>query len=222
MNNNILVIIIFILILLIIINMDKLKIKFTRSNETGITHESKYNENYNLLETNEGSEVSEAETDDTDMEESEITTEAPPKVDPLDKFSKLLRSFSEGTNTESGVGKEQDFHTDNCVVCMNDLNDSMCIKNRYHSKWEEKDFTKNSPSFKRWDDAEEKSKTDILEQSNPPGFGGDTDRVDRRFNQTIEYLDKPYDYAPDTLIRDDRYPPHLVHGLLKSSDYSLI
>lgn len=221
MNNNLLVIIIFILILLILINKDKLKNKFTHINETGITNESTDNEDYNLLETNEGSDISDAETDDTDMDEPDIT-EAPPKIDPLDKYSKLLRSFSEGTNTESGVGKEHDLHTDNCVVCMNDLNDSMCIKNRFHSKWEEKDFSKTSPSFKKWEDAEEKSNNDILTQPAPAGFGGYTDRVNRRFNKTIEYMNKPYEYAPDTLVRDDRYPPHLVPGLLKNSDYSLV
>ena len=221
MNNNLLVIIIFILILLIVINLDKLKIKFSNESETGITDESNDSKNYNLLETNEESDLSDAETDDTYITDAD-TEPTVKQDDPLSKYSKLLNSFSEGPNNESGVGEAQDLHTDNCVVCMNDLNDSMCIKNKFHSKWEEPDFTKNSPSFKRWDDAEEKSKADILEKQNRPGYGGNTNRVNRRLEKTIEYLFDPQYYAPDTLVRDDIIPPNLVHGLLRGAEYNVM
>ena len=221
MNNNLLVIIIFILILLIVINLDKLKIQFSNKAETGITDDSNDKINYNLLETNEESDISDAETDDTDIDQVDTPT-VKPVDDPLIKYSKLLKSFSEGPNTESGVGKAQDLHTDNCVVCMNDSNDSMCIQNKFHSKWEEPDFTKHSPSFKRWDNAEEKSKTDILDKQNSPGFGGNTERVNRRFITPMEYIYEPEEYAPDTLVRDDIYPPNIVPGLLRGAEYNVV
>ena len=63
---------------------------------------------------------------------------------------------------------------------------------------------------------------DILGEANASGFGGKTDRANRRLNKTIEYVYDFQEYVPDTLVRDDRYEPHLVPGLLKGSDYSLL
>ena len=225
MNNNLLVIIIFILILLIVINKDKLKINYFRGRKD-ITNDNIDRENDWLLDTNKESEApeapeepdySDAETDDTEV----YTTDSPPNS-PLDKYSKMLRSFSVGKNTESGVGKELELHTDDCNICMNPLNKSLCIQNKMYSQWEKTDFTENSPLFSEWDNAEEISKSDILSRPNPPGFGGDTTRVNRRFDKVIEYIDEPEEYAPDTLLRDDRYPPHLIPKLLRGADPSFL
>jgi len=212
MNNNILVIVIFILMLLILINKERLRLNFTINTDTGITISSKDNEDYTLIKSHPD-DFSDTETVDTDIDERDIPT-VRQRPDTLDKYSKLLTSFSTGENTESGVGKPMDLDS------LNRLVNNSCIN--VHSSQHETDFTKNSPSFNRWDHAEEKGKEDILGKSSASGFGGKTDRANRRLNKTIEYVYDFQEYVPDTLVRDDRYEPHLVPGLLKGSDYSLL
>tara|TARA_B100000787_G_C16193589_1_gene299141 strand:+ start:1016 stop:1579 length:564 start_codon:yes stop_codon:yes gene_type:complete len=182
-------------------------------NETGITNLLSNNEDYTLIKSYPESELSETETNDTDVEENDIPTVSN-KPDPLVKYSKLLSSFSSGENTESGVGKPINLDTNNGLV------NNSCIN--IHSNFHETDFSQNSPTFNKWDHAEEKGKEDILNEPNPSGFGGNTKRVNRRLNKTIEYVYDFQEYAPDTMVREDHTEPHLITGLLKETGYSLL